>query len=392
MTQPDGRIHTGLLGGAACAGMFVFGIVMALLGAILPSLSGRLEFQVSDIGTLFLVMNFAMLAASLVLGLAMDRFGTKLPLAGGPILVAAALLVVVRAAALSDLLPAVVLLGIGGGALNGSTNTLVADLHENPNRKNAALNLLGVFFGFGALFLPLIIGALLTTFGVDPLLRAAAALCAGAGGFALMLRFPEAKQRQRLPLADMPRFLRSPVVFAMAFLLFFESGVEFTLGGYISTFLTAIAGVTVSTASWILAAYWASIMLARVVLSRLLLGIDPHRVVLISALGACAGAAITALASAPYTAVLGIVLTGWSLSGIYPTMLGIAGAQFRMHSGTVFGILFAVALTGGMIIPWTAGRIAAVSGLRSVFVVVAMAFIAIATLGRAVAGLVRRAL
>jgi fucose permease len=71
------------LSGAAYAGMFVFGIVMALLGAILPALAGRLAFQVADIGRLFLVMNGAMLAVSLVLGLAMDRFGMKPPLAVG---------------------------------------------------------------------------------------------------------------------------------------------------------------------------------------------------------------------------------------------------------------------------------------------------------------------
>ena len=59
--------------------MFVFGIVMALLGAILPSLAGRLQFETADIGTLFLVMNGAMLASSLALGLAMDRFGMKPP-------------------------------------------------------------------------------------------------------------------------------------------------------------------------------------------------------------------------------------------------------------------------------------------------------------------------
>ena len=69
---------------AAYAGMFVFGIVMALFGASLPALAGRLEFQVADIGTLFLAMNGAMLVSSLALGLAMDRFGMKPPLALGP--------------------------------------------------------------------------------------------------------------------------------------------------------------------------------------------------------------------------------------------------------------------------------------------------------------------
>src|SRR5918996_541586 len=90
------------LSAAAYSGMFVFGIVMALLGAILPAMAGRLQFQVADIGTLFLVMNGAMLAVSLVLGLAMDRFGMKPPLVIGALLVALALVTVARATALSD--------------------------------------------------------------------------------------------------------------------------------------------------------------------------------------------------------------------------------------------------------------------------------------------------
>src|SRR5690606_4251923 len=49
--------HRRLLSAAAYAGMFVFGIVMALLGAVLPALSGRLAFEVADIGRLLLYMN-----------------------------------------------------------------------------------------------------------------------------------------------------------------------------------------------------------------------------------------------------------------------------------------------------------------------------------------------
>src|ERR1039457_913375 len=102
MSSPEER-PTSRLSGAAYAGMFVFGIVMALLGAILPSLAGRLQIGAADIGTLFLVMNGAMLAASLVLGLAIDRFGMRPPLAFGPVLVAAALAIVVRAEAFPQL-------------------------------------------------------------------------------------------------------------------------------------------------------------------------------------------------------------------------------------------------------------------------------------------------
>jgi MFS transporter, FHS family, glucose/mannose:H+ symporter len=368
---------------AAYSGMFVFGIVMALLGAILPALSERLHFAVADIGTLFLIMNFAMLICSLALGLAMDRFGMKPPLALGPLLVAAALVLIAYAQAFSDLFPAVALLGIGGGAVNGAANTLVADLHEDPRKKSAALNLVGVFFGFGALFLPFTIGALLARFSLATLLLAASLLCAAAGIYSLSLRYPPPKQAHRLPVADMPRFLRSPLVLIFAALLFFESGVEFTLGGFISTYLTHdMASSSVSMASWILAGYWAAVILSRTILSRIAAGTDPFRILLFCSLGACLGALVAATAPLGGIATFGIWLTGWSLAGIYPAVLAIAGARFQSHSGTVFGILFAIALMGGMIVPWLSGQVAAMAGLRWVLGLVSGCFAAIVALGR----------
>ncbi|HEY8535912.1 MAG TPA: MFS transporter, partial [Vicinamibacterales bacterium] len=207
------------LGAVARAGMFVFGIVMALVGAIVPPLSERLSIEVADVGTLFLAMNFAMLVASLVLGLIVDRFGLKLPLACGAALVGAALVLIGRALEYSQLIPAVVALGFGGGLVNGSANTLVADLHDDERRKAAALNLLGMFFGFGALFLPFSIGALTSRFGLVPLLLAAAALCLATALAAAALAFPPPKQRQGWPLARMPQFLGMPIVLLLALLL-----------------------------------------------------------------------------------------------------------------------------------------------------------------------------
>lgn len=382
MRRPDARSNA-LLSGTAYASMFVFGIVMAVLGAVLPVLGIRLQLATPDIGKLFLVMNGAMLTSSLVLGLAMDRFGMKFPLAMGSLLVAAALGMMVRATAFIALLPSVVLLGIGGGALNGAANTLVADLYEDPRRKGAALNRLGVFFGFGALFLPFVVGALVARYSIARLLIATSTLCLAVAAFASFRRFPEAKQRHRFPLADVPRFVRSPLVWVFAFLLFFESGVEFTLGGFISIYLLRDIGLgSIAIASWILAAYWGSIMISRGVLSRIALHIEPYRMLLFCASGAGAGALLAALAVQPTVAALGIVICGCSLAGVYPTSLGIAGDRFQSHSGTVFGILFAIALAGGMILPFAAGQIGAVAGLRWVFGMIATAFAAILALSR----------
>jgi len=363
---------------AAYAGMFVFGIVMALLGAIIPSLSGSLKFTLAQAGNLFLVMNGCMLITSLVLGVLMDRFGMKPPLAIAPWLVALSLIVIARAGAYADLLPAAVLAGVGGGALNGATNTLVADLHEDERKKSSALNVLGVFFGIGALSLPLTIGALLAVFGLRGLLYVAALVCGGAGAYSTLLRFPQPKQAHRLPVGDMPRFLAMPVVLAMAFLLFFQSGNEFILGGYFSSFLTRDFRMTVESASYVLAGYWAALILARLTLARVLTKWNGTSVILGSAIVAAAGCVIASAAGSVIVAGLGIVITGAAVAGIYPTLLGLAGAQFRDHSGTVFGILFTVALAGGMTMPWLAGRIATAAGVRYAFVLAAVNFCAIA--------------
>jgi fucose permease len=73
-------------------------------------------------------------------------------------------------------------------------------------------------------------------------------------------------------------------------------------------------------------------------------------------------------------------VTGVALAGIFPTVLGVAGAAFRERSGTAFGILLTVALTGGMTMPWLAGHLAASVGLRWVFVLAALNFFIIAWL------------
>ena len=147
------RVHTRWLTISAYSGMFGFGIVMALLGAILPLISQRLQFDPAHAGGLFLAMNGAMLVTTLALGPLLDRFGLRPALGIAPLFVAAALVLIAGTDSFNGLVAAVVSLGIGGGALNQTTNTLVADLHEDAQRKSAALNLLGVFYGVGALFI-----------------------------------------------------------------------------------------------------------------------------------------------------------------------------------------------------------------------------------------------
>jgi len=196
------------------------------------------------------------------------------------------------------------------------------------------------------------------------ILGLAAWLSLAMGVLYLTLAFPPPKHAEGLPLAETARLARNPLVLLFGFLLFFQSGNEFIMGGYTSKYLISQFQTSYEGASYILAAYWGSIMLARVISSRLLLRVQGPLVVAGSALGSAAGVTVLLLAGTVTVAALGVVLIGLSFASIYPTILGLAGSRFEEYSGTVFGILFAIALTGGMTLPWTVGQIAQTRNLR----------------------------
>jgi len=357
------------LAAAAYSGMFGFGIVMALLGAVLPFLMQRIGFDIAAAGTLFLPMNATMLVVSFAIGPLLDRFGMKPPLIAGPVLVAAALFLLAGAKNYSALMGSVVVLGAGGAALNSTTNTLIADLHSDPRRKNAALNLLGVFFGFGALFVPLTIGALIHRIGLETILWCALGLALVSMVIAAALRFPEPKQHG-FNFADIAPFAKNPMVLVLAFLLFFESGNEFILSGFTSTYLTSEVHLADTAAAYQLAGLWGAIMLARITSSRILLLIRGESLIVASGAGTALGAGLLMSAHGPALAWIAVLTIGFSSAAIFPTTLGLAAARFEKYSGSVFGILIAVALLGGMTLPWLLGHLAAAFTLRAALVVV----------------------
>jgi fucose permease len=355
---------------AAYSGMFFFGVVMAVLGAVLPSLTEKVKLDLGQTGNLFLAMNFAMLASGLAVGPFMDRFGKQPVLIAGPVFVAAALTLIAGVASYVTLLVSVFLLGLGGGALNSGANTLVADLHSDSRAKSSALNLLGVFFGFGALFLPFVIGSLVKIVGLASILYITSAMSLVPALLFMALAFPPPHHGKGMAFTEVAGLARNRLVLALGFLLFFESGNEFIMGGYTSSYLTRELNASVPAASYLLAVYWGAIMIGRVISSRLVMRAKPSAMILASAAGGAAGAAVLLTAQSQLIAGAGIAIIGLSFASIYPVMLGFAGSRFEAYSGSVFGILFAIALVGGMTLPWAVGQIAQVHGLRAALAIV----------------------
>jgi fucose permease len=225
------------------------------------------------------------------------------------------------------------------------------------------LNVLGTFYGIGALGIPLLAAVITGHFPIAPQLL----ICAGlAGACALLflgLRFPEASATRGFSWLEIVSVARFPGVLVLAFLLFCQSGNEASIGGWTSTYV-AETGLRARAATLILAGYWAALIVGRLLVARMLRFIGKRQLVLVSGLGALAGASILLMSRMEGLLVAGVLLIGLSYAGIFPTALAIAGDAYRKMTGTVFGLLFAIALLGGMSFPWAVGQISQRLGVR----------------------------
>ncbi len=343
------------------AGAFVFGIVMSSLGSGLPTLFTTIGFEKADAGRLFLAMNFAMLVSSLLFGPICDRFGFRRVLLGSTMMIAGAFVFLSRAASYPLIRTSLLLLGFGGGALNGGTNALLNDI--SPDRRESALNLLGIFFGLGALFTPFLIGSLLAPVGLPVILLCLVFVTLGPVALFTVAQFPPPKHEEGFSWAGCLGVLRNPLLFLFGSLLFFQSGNEFTIGGWVSTYLGERHKMDPRDAAYILALYWTAIMVGRLIVSRIAKRISASALVFVSALLSLASAIGIVLSSRAAVASIFVALIGLGFAAIFPTTLAQAGSAFAQYSGTAFSVIFVMALSGGMTAPWLVGRIAQEHGV-----------------------------
>ena len=362
----------------ACLGMLTFGIVLTTLGSVLPSIIERFGIDKAQAGALFVLMTLGIIAGSLVFGPMVDRYGYK-----GILLAATALIVIglegiAFAPSMALLRAAIVIIGLGGGIINGATNALVADI--SADARGANLNLLGVFFGVGAVGVPFVLAILTGRFSQPALIAGVGALVAVPLVIIAVTGFPAPKQPQGFPIAAAGGLLKDPLMLLMGLMLFLESGLELTVGGWTSTFVHEELAVTAGKALVILSLYWLGMMLARIALGSILRRTSHFKVLYVCLAIALAGAALLLTGRSAAVATIGVFLLGVGFAAMFPTVLGFIGDRYATLSGTAFSLAFAMALVGGMLLPYVTGILGGKYGMRGSFVIVPAAIVVLAAL------------
>jgi MFS transporter, FHS family, glucose/mannose:H+ symporter len=166
----------------------------------------------------------------------------------------------------------------------------------------------------------------------------------------------------------------------MGLMLFLESGMEITVGGWTSTFVKEALAVSERSALILLSLYWMGMMLSRLALGAILRRVSAFRVLYCCLTLALIGIALLLSSDTVAMAALGVFLVGAGLAATFPTVLGFVGDRYATLSGTAFSVAIAMALVGGMLLPYGAGVLGERYGLRASLLIVPAALLTLALL------------
>ena len=316
--------------------IFVYGMLSAMLGTILPDLSDRFRLSPRQNGTIAFAQALGLIIASLGVGPLIDNEGKKLGLIIGLALIATALFALPRASGFRSILFLLFLLGVGGGIVVTGANALVSDVGEA--HRATALNMVNLFFGLGGLATPFIAANLFGRNWVR-LCYTIAALTVVSLAIEASTKMPEPARTGGFVLADAAPVLGRPLLFLLGLFLFLYVSCEVGIWNWLPRHLIA-QGIPESRALNILSLGFAlGLLIGRVGVSPIFIRVPAITVLLCVSVVMAISTFLMLRLSNPLTAAILVFLAGLSMAPVFPTTLAIVGDNFPRMAGTAIGFV-----------------------------------------------------
>jgi len=329
---------------------FLIGILASAYGPLLGYLSHRFGISLAIAGGTLSAHFLGALVGVLVSMRALQSVPSRSFMLGALSLLGLGCVGVALAPSWGTFLGAVLVIGVGFGALDIGCNQIVA--HSEGAGRTAVLNVLNGAFGFGAVAGPLLVSTVGRTH-LSLLYGGAAAVAVG------VLPLVAAGISGRLPFTARPTPTRSSALvgmFMVAFALYV--GIETGTGGWMPSHLESI-GLQSLAAATLTSGFWLALAVGR-----LLAGFLPARVP--EPITVVAGTAVAALALLMAlnhaAAPVAYIVAGLAIAPIFPT--GIVWlAKLRPGDARATSWLFPASMVGGAIIPGGIGAVIARFGI-----------------------------
>ncbi len=318
---------------AAVMAIFVYGMIAAMLGSILPDLSKRFSLTPAQNGTIAMTQAIGLVIGSLLQGPLIDLQGKKVGMVLGLGLIALALFLLPRSKGFSSIRLYMLILGVGGGIIVAGANALVNDVKtDNPT---ALFNGFNTFFGLGGIATPFIAANLLGGNSFR-LCNLTAALTVATLALHSATDMPLPTGVVQFQFSDVPALLANPGLFLPAMLLFLYVAAEVGVWNWLVKHLIA-QGIPEKKALNILSFGFALGLLAGRLVVAVIPPIPATTLLMVSSIMIAVTTYLMLQFKDANLAWAMVFLAGVAMAPVFPTALSLVGAKFPTGTATAIG-------------------------------------------------------
>ena len=328
---------------AAILAIFVYGMIAAMLGTILPDLSDRFRLTPKQNGAIAFAQAIGLMIASVAVGPLLDTEGDKIGLVLGLAFIAVTLFLLPRSRGFGSIAVLLFLLGVGGGIVVTGANALVSGVATE--HRAIALNLVNLFFGLGGLATPFISANLFKRNWVR-LCYTVALLTVVTLVFQASTPMPAPAGGAGFALAQAGPVFSHPLIFLLGLLLFLYVSCEVGVWNWLPRHLIA-QGIPETRALNILSLGFAlGLLIGRVAVSPILINVPPIDVTLAASIAMAVSTFLMLRTNKPGAAAALVFIAGVSMAPVFPTALAITGKAFPQMNATAIGFVITCGWAG----------------------------------------------
>jgi MFS transporter, FHS family, glucose/mannose:H+ symporter len=338
---------------ALFAGFVISGMIATILGPSLPTFIARWALDDSQAGLFFTTQFTGSLLGVLLTSAILSTRGYRDALVLGFFLMAAGVTGLNSTSQYIALL-ATASYGFGFGVAIPTTNLCIAEI--SGARRAAALNLLNMAWGVGAIACPLLLlaGLKVNRFSTILLSVAAGALLlsiffASMNFDALSPKSPSTATAEQNITSAHP--IHVPVALALLFFLYI--GTENGISGWAAE---QAHRVGMGNASVVMPMFfWVGLLSGRGSSALMLTRVNDSLLVTTSLLLSAIGTTWLLLAATRSQVILAVVLAGFGLASVYPIFISWLSKWYGERARRLGGAMFSMAALGGATMPWMVG-------------------------------------
>ncbi|MFC6222338.1 MFS transporter [Hymenobacter artigasi] len=348
---------------------FLLGLCFASWASRIPSVQQTMGISEAALGGVLLAIPLGQLVSLPLAGWLVARQGSRRVVLWGVVLYAAALLGLGWAGSLWQLLPCLVLFGVGGNLTNISVNTQAVGVERLYKHKPIMASFHGLWSLAG--FVAAAVGSFMIGHAVPPGVHFIFIALFILAGLAVSAGYTVREDLGVDP--DQPIFVKPDRELlglgAIAFCALICEGAMFDWSG------VYFKKVIHADKAWVGAGYTAfmsTMALGRFGADWLAHRLGPKRVIQLSGLLTATGLSIAVAWPTLPTALLGFLLVGFGTSAVVPLVYSAAGKSTHMSAGMALAAVSTIGFFGFLLGPPVIGFVAGATSLRVSFALIAV--------------------